>query len=627
VRKTRSLKSKILVSSLIVIGVFALITGCLNFFIVKYYIIERAKKQMQNNLKVARLVLYSHVEVMRKSFSLVKEGDDLNDLRKKTGLDYLFLVDHVERSGSDIVRRAARMNTGVGGLRIIPRDELKSLGEALFDRAKIDIRATPRARPAEMTSIESAMSIEFAQPLSRSDGTRRCILVGGRIVNRDFRLTDEICHYVFESGMIGSKPLGTATIFQEGVRIATNVLDESGHRAVGTQVSSKVYEKVVEHGEVWVDRAFVVTDWYLTAYEPLKDIDGNIIGILYVGMLEQPFREMENRITLSFFVTLSVTVLLSLLLSLPVAEAIAKPTANVLIATEKISGGNLSYRLKEDTRIKELNSLAEAFNTMAEKLDERERSLKISNEKMAALNKSYLDLIGFVSHELKGILASTLLNAYTVRDGFLGMINFKQRKALDAVVRNLDYFDQTVKNFLNLSRLEKGELTVDRRELSLKEDIFDPAVEDIQKPASEKNIDIENNLEPAMKVRGDYNLLQIVANNLVGNAVKYGVAGGKIVLSCSVKDDAVEVDVFNEGRPITTEEAGKLFRKFSRLDAAETRRAKGTGLGLFITREIIEQHGGTIRVQPREKGKSFIFQIERGKTRAESNGTNQEKEG
>jgi methyl-accepting chemotaxis protein len=103
------------------------------------------------------------------------------------------------------------------------------------------------------------------------------------IVNNNFEIVDTI------KDMVG----GTATIFQvqagEAVRISTNVIDNEGKRAVGTAVSQPVYDSVVNNGETFYGRAWVVNAWYLTAYEPIKDNSGEIVGILYVGVLEEPF--------------------------------------------------------------------------------------------------------------------------------------------------------------------------------------------------------------------------------------------------------------------------------------------------------------------------------------------------
>ncbi|AFV25268.1 methyl-accepting chemotaxis sensory transducer [Methanolobus psychrophilus R15] len=109
------------------------------------------------------------------------------------------------------------------------------------------------------------------------------ILGGDYVVNNNFEIVDNV------KNMVG----GTATIFQvldgEAVRISTNVIIDEGERAVGTKVSQPVYETVVNKGETFYGRAWVVNAWYLTAYEPIRNSAGEIIGILYVGVLEDPF--------------------------------------------------------------------------------------------------------------------------------------------------------------------------------------------------------------------------------------------------------------------------------------------------------------------------------------------------
>jgi len=222
-----------------------------------------------------------------------------------------------------------------------------------------------------------------------------------------------------------------------------------------------------------------------------------------------------------------------------------------------------------------------------------------------------VDLIGFVAHELKGILASAVMNAYAVRDGYLGMVNFKQRKALDSVARNLDYLDATVKKFLNLGRVERGELDVHKTSLSLKKDVFDVSIHSLAAISLRKKLNISNEIDPSLDVQADADLMQIVANNLVSNAIKYSPDAGRISVTARPINGKVEVDVYNDSTPISEEQRARLFQKFSRLDSPETKKVKGTGLGLYITKQIIERHGGSIRVEPREHGNSFVFQIER----------------
>jgi K+-sensing histidine kinase KdpD len=215
-----------------------------------------------------------------------------------------------------------------------------------------------------------------------------------------------------------------------------------------------------------------------------------------------------------------------------------------------------------------------------------------------------------VSHELKGILSSTMLNACSVRDGYFGALNEAQARAMSSVVRNLDYFDMTVKNFLSLSRIEKDELSPVVTEVTLKEEVVDESASAFSRQARERHMTIENTVSPAMMVTADGPLLLMVMNNLIGNAVKYGAENGTIRIGANHLDTAVAVEVYNDGRPLTDKEEERLFRRFSRLDASpEARRTRGTGLGLFICRQIVERHGGGIRHESREKGNAFIFTL------------------
>jgi two-component system NtrC family sensor kinase len=438
------------------------------------------------------------------------------------------------------------------------------------------------------------------------------VVYGGRVANQDNYLVDRIRDLVFGQEMYEKWPVGTVTIFLDDVRICTNVLDEKGNRAIGTRVSKEVYQQVVNKGQRWHDRAFVVNRWYMTAYEPIRNINGTIIGMLYVGMLESPFNALAARALAAFVAVVLLASAAAFVFAIWLADSVSRPLINLLDATKKLSRGELGHEVQTHGTILETNELAESFNEMSIQLEQREDRLKVTNEKLEDLNKSYLDLLGFVAHELKGILSSTMMNAYSIHDGFLGMINFKQKKAVDSICRNLDYLAATVKKFLNLSRIERGNLEINKTYFNLWDGIFEPAVQTFAKQINDRGMKLVTEIEPAICVHADQDLMQIVANNLVNNAAKYGSDNGKIILRGRQDEKTVTVEVYNDGRPITSEQTAKLFKKFSRLDVPEKKQVKGTGLGLYITRQIVESHGGSIRVEPKENGNSFIFTIERG---------------
>jgi two-component system NtrC family sensor kinase len=612
--KTRRLKNRILLAFLAIIFVLGVSIFALGFYVIKEDVYVRAERQVANHLVSARTVYTGEVDRIGNALELVDLTDNPDALRKKMNLDYFYRIDSAaaENHPSEIVRAVLKRGKSIGGTRIIGPNELSGMSGEIQIRSRIYVLPTPKARPSALKQLDSAMAKEYAIPLLNSDGAVVSVAYGGRVANQDYYLVDRIRDLVFGQEMYDKWPVGTVTVFQDDVRIATNVIDENGNRAIGTRVSQEVYQQVVEKGQQWHDRAFVVNRWYMTAYEPIRNINGTIIGMLYVGILEAPFNMMAAKVLAAFVVVILLACLVSMSLAVWLADSISRPLTQIVDATKKLAHGDLGHEVERHSKVIEMNELAESFNEMSLKLEQRENSLKVTNEKLAELNKSYLDLLGFVAHELKGILSSTMMNAYSIRDGFLGMINFKQKKAVDSICRNLDYLAATVKKFLNLSRIERGNLELNKSFISVWLDVFEPAVQTFAKQINDRGMKVVNEIDPAIRVHADQDLLRIVANNLITNAAKYGADNGAIVLKAQQDAKWVAIEVYNDGRPITVDQKAMLFKKFSRLDVPEKKLVKGTGLGLYITRQIVESHGGAITVEPRENGNSFILTIERG---------------
>jgi two-component system NtrC family sensor kinase len=146
----------------------------------------------------------------------------------------------------------------------------------------------PGARPGGDGALTSGLVLMSAAPVRGPDGSIVGALYGGILLNRDFRMVDRVWELVFKGERFDGKDVGAVTLFQDDVRIATTVKTAGGERAIGTRVSEEVYQTVLAGGSVWRGRAFVVNDWYISAYEPLRDSAGRVVGMLYVGLLEKP---------------------------------------------------------------------------------------------------------------------------------------------------------------------------------------------------------------------------------------------------------------------------------------------------------------------------------------------------
>ncbi|MBC7189343.1 cache domain-containing protein [Candidatus Aerophobetes bacterium] len=631
----------------VIIGVVTALTGDLYFSNVVF---REAETRVSADLRVAHNFLKKEIEKLNIILVLLSENEKVKEFAEKVypstnllrgwlqskknslGLDILTLCDN---KGRAILRALPPYNNGdlcldipqikealegksSSGICLFSLDRLKVEGEDLIKRAEIKLKPTPHARPRPEEVQTVGMLMLSAVPVLGDSGEIIGILYGGNLLNRNFQLVDYIRDMVFEEKEYRGKPLGTVTIFLEDVRIATNVIEEDGSRAIGTRVSEEVYEKVLEKGERWLGRAFVVNSWYISAYEPIYAADSSIVGMLYVGILEDLYLDMRNRFLFTFFPliiggiagVLGVSYFLSRGLSEPV-KRLAKAAG--LIARgkiKKILDAEKKYPRIEQLPYREIQILAESFNKMAAALHERETELKRINAQLQQINRNYMEILGFVTHEIKNRLGVIIGGAYNLKGEVVGRLNPGQKKMVDILLRNAERLNVMVKNYLDLSRIERGELRVQKQRLNFKEDVVDPVVEEFKGEIESADISLEINLPDSLILQADPDLLKIVMENLLSNAIKYGRKKGRIKIGGEKRENFWQINVWNEGKGIPKDEMGKLFTKFTRLGGEELRREKGSGLGLFITKEIIEKHGGKIWAESEEgKWANFIFTL------------------
>ncbi len=424
----------------------------------------------------------------------------------------------------------------------------------------------------------------------------------GSLLNGATEKVDAIRDAVFASEIYQGKPVGTATVFMGDLRISTNVLDAQGRRAVGTRVSQEVADRVLKEGLSWTGRAFVVDTWYLAQYDPIRNPDGRVIGMLYVGELEQKYLDLRTRTIVFNLIVILAGMLLAFVGALWLVRSIVKPIHSLVDATQRLAAGDLTHRV-DIRRADELGDLGSCFNTMAGRLEEQRQELEKHQTELEALsqqlqttNRNYIEMLGFVTHELKNPLTSAIMGLYTVKDGYLGELNAGQKKSLETVAKSLDYFQDMVRNYLDLSRLEQGQLVARKRPLKLQEAVIGPSLESLERQIQDRRIVVDNRVPDQLVINADPTLMRVIYDDLISNAVKYGREGGQIQLAAEATNGKITLSVRNDGEGIPPEKQTQLFKRFSRLDTPSATGKKGTGLGLYICKEIVEKHGGTIGV-------------------------------
>jgi two-component system NtrC family sensor kinase len=541
----------------------------------------------------------------------------LEMIRLRFGLDFLTVIDS---AGRVVLRAAPPYRTGdystshmtilkaldgesATATELMVSEELDRENEGLAETAFTVLEDTPHARAAQKSVETRGMVSIAAVPLKRGTEVLGAVY-GGILLNKNHLLVDSMRDTVFRGRPSEDPDSGTVTIFLHDSRVATTVLLPNGNRAVGTRVSKEVADRVLDSGTRWTGRAFVVSDWYLTAYDPIRDGRDRVIGMLYVGILERPFNELTRSVLVRFGLLSAVGVTCALILAFFLSTRLARPIHELAEAARRMEAGDPPGRVAVHKGAREIRYLVGAFNQMADTLLRREASLKEANSKLEQvndslreLNQSYMETVGFISHELKNPLATMVNYLYLLRELQLGPLTEPQRQAVRTMDRNVRLLTEMVRHYLDLSRIESGTFAPVPASVGVVEEVLGPLLESIGPGLRGRDMQLETSLPAEILLKVDGNMVREVFENLLSNAVKYGRDGGKVRITAEIADGRAQFGVFNEGDGVAPEQRACLFQKFSRLDTAVTRGQKGTGLGLFITRHIVEAHGGRISVE------------------------------
>uniref|UniRef100_A0A832MIU1 histidine kinase n=1 Tax=Eiseniibacteriota bacterium TaxID=2212470 RepID=A0A832MIU1_UNCEI len=247
-------------------------------------------------------------------------------------------------------------------------------------------------------------------------------------------------------------------------------------------------------------------------------------------------------------------------------------------------------------------------------------------EHTKSLDRLKSEFVAVVSHEIRTPLTSVKGAVELLSDERYFKNNDQQTKLLTIALANADRLLVLINDILDFSKLENASLPMSMERQRL-EPVVHQAAHNLRTVVEEKRIHLEFLLAPDLPdLMMDSNRIAQVLTNLLSNAIKFSPTGGRIVLMAETwEGGAVRVGVRDHGEGIAKENLPRLFRKFSQIDSSSTRKAGGTGLGLVISKGIVEQHGGRIWVESTPgEGSTFYFTLpgaDRGVAGAEGAGT------
>lgn len=232
--------------------------------------------------------------------------------------------------------------------------------------------------------------------------------------------------------------------------------------------------------------------------------------------------------------------------------------------------------------------------------------IKLANQKLTELDSLKSEFISIVSHDFRSPLSSIILAGKALLKNEDIQNNPRFKEYMQLIVTQANRLHQLAEDTLSITRIESGQVNIAFKVVNVERLIQDALVS----VRTSNRHTITYNIDPnASFIKGDHQKLRQVVQNLLSNAIKYSPAGGKVAINVVEQDgDEILFIISDEGIGIKPEYHDKLFQKFSRVDEPDSKHIKGTGLGLWICKEIIEAHKGKIWIES-EYGKGSIFKF------------------
>ncbi|MDB5941154.1 MAG: putative histidine kinase, classic, partial [Ramlibacter sp.] len=515
-------------------------------------------------------------------------------------------------------------------LAVLDGETFSLMAPHLRDRIRIPLIPTRNAAPSDRRIEDRAFAVLAVSDVVDDAGRVIARLRGGILLNQNLPFIDHINRIVYPEGSLPFGSQGTATLFMDDVRITTNVRLFKDERAIGTRVSQAVSDAVLQQGATWLDRAFVVNDWYVSAYEPLLDGSGKRVGMLYVGYLEEPFRLVKFGMLATIGLIFLAVMALAALFSLRWASSIFRPVEQMNRTMQLVEEGQSAARVGPVEARDEIGTLANHLDQLLNVIDEKTRSLQRWGEELdlkvaertrelAASNESLqqaqqqlvksekLAAIG----QLTASIAHEINNPIAVIQGNLDLMRETLGRHATPVAAEMRLLDEQVERMrlivtqlLQYARPTEYAGYVEMLDTGR---VLEDSLVLVGHLLARTRIQVVRRLDATARAGCNRQELQQVVINLLVNAIQAMPQGG--VLTLATRDTrgaqgraGVVIEVQDSGAGLAPEVRDRLFRPFF------TTKNDGNGLGLWISLGLVERYGGSIAARNAAEG-GAVFSV------------------
>ena len=565
-------------------------------------------------------------------------------LKVTEGLDFVHVVDLKGRwlfdetvfSGelkpSPMIEQVVHSGLPRVGLELYTPAFLLREHQDLIGKARIVEQATGDKISAQ--AEQRALVIRAVYPLKNARDQVIALLEGGILLNDNATLIDAIHDLVYGPGTLPEGGKGLISIVLDKLRVATNLMSSKNqHRVLGSMVPPVVQHAVLEQGHDWAGEVNTPGGVYLSAYQPLHDYQGNIVGMLETGYLAAPLRQAYQHDLQLFGILLLLIVILTAVFATLAARRIFKPIERIAEVIRAQERGD-DQRIGEIRSRDEIGAVARRFDHMLDLLHERNTEIQHAADKLelqvqsrtrelqqknADLQNS-IDLLGKtrqqlvwaekftalgeltagIAHEINNptavilgnmdVLVEELGEACTPLNTEVTLI-YEQLHRIRTIVANLLKYSRATPMTLNLQTVDVNKLIEDSLLL-------------VRHEAARKQAEIVTRLEPGCMVRIDAQELQQVLINLLLNAIHAIDTFGNIAITSHKLEFAtVCIRISDDGHGIDPISIDRIFDPFY-----STKGNEGTGLGLSISYGLVHRYGGSLEVDS-EPGKGSVFSV------------------
>jgi len=307
----------------------------------------------------------------------------------------------------------------------------------------------------------------------------------------------------------------------------------------------------------------------------------------------------------SLLVLFFFILLFALSFSFVFSQSIARPIAVLTEALRRLHAGDYNVRASIN-RKDEIGQLARFFYATVDTLLE-------THKRDAALSDIKSQFVTVAAHQLRTPLSGMKWTLRLLLDGDMGgKLSEKQHDFLQQGYQATERMIRLVNDFLDISRIEEGRFGFHFKKIRIRA-VIQKAVDDVRILAEAQDVSLafqNTNVPEDLEIIADEERVYTATSNMLDNAIRYNTAGGDVTVVVALKDDMLEVRVTDTGIGIPASEQPKIFSRFYRASNAVRRQTEGSGLGLYIVRNIIRRHGGEVGFSSMEgKGTEFYFTL------------------